>query len=196
MRFLWLLILSYSLFTRFLSLLILSCFFVCFLLLWLCTVSTCFTFAKSEFVFIPLHEDVMGFLPYIRLGLPNPFAFFSLHLFTTLGWAWWPFCFLFTLFFHHIGLGLLTLLLSFLFNYYVGPHLLGSILFLYLWVFLIPILLIKKGLLLLIFILNITLLPKRGLWAYLWALFFILKILFFFSPSLGPHLCILFSLGH
>ena len=31
---------------------------------------------------------------------------------------------------------------------------------------------------------------KRGPWAYLWTLFFILKILFFFRLSLGPYLCI------
>ena len=31
---------------------------------------------------------------------------------------------------------------------------------------------------------------KRGPWAYLWTLFFILKILFFFRLSPGPYLCI------
>lgn len=77
-----------------LAAIVLSCFFVCFLPLWLCTVSICFTSAKSKFILIPLHKDVMGFLPYIVLGLPNPFALFSFHLFTTLGWAYWPFYFL------------------------------------------------------------------------------------------------------
>ena len=185
MSFLWLLILSYSLFTCFLSLLILSCFFMCFLPLWLCMVSTCITFSKSDFIFIALHEGVMSFLPYIGLGLPNPFAFFSLHLFTTLGWACWPFCFLFSLFFHHIGLGPLTLLLLFFssfilfcLTYWANTHFTH-----------------QEGP-------PITHLysqhyssPKKDLWSYLWALFFILKILFFFRPSLGPYLCTLFSLG-
>ena len=70
----------------------------------------------------------MGFLPYIGLGLLIHFAFFSLHLFTTLGWACWPFYFLCSSFIHFIGLGLLTIFF-FSFNS-VGPHLLGSISFL------------------------------------------------------------------
>ena len=70
----------------------------------------------------------MGFLPYIGLGLLIHFAFFSLHLFTTLGWACWPFYFLFSSLIHFIGLGLLTIFFS-SFNF-VGPHLLGSISFL------------------------------------------------------------------
>ena len=68
----------------FLTTVTLSYFFACILLLWLCTVSVCFTFAKSEFMLIPLYKGIMGFLPYIGLGLLTYFAFFSLHLFTTL----------------------------------------------------------------------------------------------------------------
>lgn len=149
----------------------------------------------------PLIQGHYGLFAIYWVGLVDSFAFFSLHLFTT------------------IGLGLLTFLLYFLFIYslywvrpanpfffssfnFAGPHLLGSILFLYLLGFLIPILLLKKGPLLLIFILNITLqegpfitpLPK-GPYGLPWALFFILKILILFRPSLGLYLCILFSLG-
>ena len=103
----------------------LSCFFVHFLPLWLCTVSSYFTLAKSESILIPLYKGIIGFLPYIRLGLLTQFAFFSLYLFTTLGWAYWPICFLFSLFIHYIGLGLLALLFSYLFIY--SLHWVGSV---------------------------------------------------------------------
>ena len=215
--------------------------FMCFCCLWFCFVSPsrifyCYDFvlfsfscvscccgfvrfhltllsAESEFILIPLYKGIMGFLPYIGLGLLTHFAFFSLQLFNTLGWVCWPFCFLFSSFIHFIGLGLLTLLLSFLFVYSTGPHLLGSILFLYLWVFLIPIFLFENGLLLLIsqkgpvgllclYFLFSTLLFQEGLLLLHsqkglvgLPLGFILKILFFFRSSLGPYLCILFSLG-
>ena len=118
--------------------LILSCFFFMrFLSLWLYMVSPYFTSAKSEFILIPLYKGIMGFLPY----KPNPF------------------CFLFSSFIHYIRLGLLTLLLAFLLIYSVRPHLLGSILFLYFWVFLIPILLFKK----VSYYSSLTLLFKKGL---------------------------------
>ena len=85
----------------------LSCFFFMhFLLLWLCMVSPCFTSAESEFIFIPLYKGIMGFFAIYWVGLVNPF------------------CFLFSSLIHYIGLGLLTLLLSFLFIYslhWVGP---------------------------------------------------------------------------
>ena len=184
MRFLRLLILSYSLFTHFLSLLILSCFFMCFLPSWLCMVSTCITFAKSEFIFIPLHEDIMSFLPYIGLGLPNPFAFFSLHLFTTLGWAYWPFCFLFSLIFSPHWVRPTD---PFTFFFFFSLHLLccASL------IGLIPILLIKKGLLLLIFILNTTLLPK-GTHEPTFGLYFSFSK---YSSFLGHHLDLICALS-
>ena len=73
---------------------VLSCFFMRFLLLWLCTVSPCFPSAELEFIFIHLCKRIIGFLPYIGLGLLTPFAFI-----------------------HYIELGLLILLLYFLFIY-------------------------------------------------------------------------------
>ena len=106
-------LLSCFLFTRFLPLLILSCFFICFLSLWLYKVSPCFTSAESKFILIPLYKGIMGFLPNIGLGLLTYFAFFSLHLFTTLGQVCLPICFIFSS--YYIGLGLLTHLLHFLF---------------------------------------------------------------------------------
>jgi len=203
--------------------LVLSCFSLThFLLLWLCLVSSscvscCCGFvrfhltllsAKSEFILIPLYKGIMDFLPYIGLGLLTYFAFFSLHLFNTLGWVCWPLCFLFSSFIHFIGLGLLTLLFSFLFVYSTGPHLLGSILFLYLlgfsnthfslweWP---PITHLSKG------TCGPTLAftfysqhysfkkafyystPERGLWDYLWVLFSK------YSSFLGHHLDLIYG---
>ena len=158
----------------FLAAMVWSCFFMHFLPLWLYTISPFFTSAKSKFILIPLYKGIMDFLPYIRLGLLTHFAFSSLHLFTTLGWACWPFYFFFFSFS--------------LFIYFAEPHLLGSILFLYLWVFLT----LKEGP-------PITHLyfkhyssrrasyyttPKRGLWAYVWALFCFSK----YSSFLGYYL--------
>ena len=84
---------------------------------------------------------------------------------------------------------------SFLFIYSIRPHLLGSILFLYL--FITPILLFKKGLLLLIFILNLTLqggpsitpLPK-GARGPTFGLYFSISKQFYF---LGHHLVLIYA---
>ena len=180
--------------------------FMCFCYLWFCFVSPsrifyCYDFvlfsfscvscccgfvrfhltllsAESKFILIPLYKGIMGFLPYIGLGLLTHFAFFSLQLFNTLGWVCWPLCFLFSSFIHFIGLGLLTFLLSFLFVYSTGPHLLGSSLFLYLWVFLIPIFLFENGLLLLI--------SQKGPVGLLWPLLSILNITLSRRPFITP----------
>ena len=80
-----------------------------FLLLWLCMVSPYFTSAELEFIFIPLYKGIMGLFAIYWVGLVNPFCFFFFFFFSLI---------------HYIGLGLLTLLLSFLFIYslhWVGP---------------------------------------------------------------------------
>ena len=77
-------------------------------------------------------------------------------------WASWPIFAFFSLY---------------LFNS-VGSHILGSILFLHLWAILIPILLIKKGLLLLI--------SQKVPMGLLWALFSILNIIISGRPFINP----------
>ena len=121
----------------------------------------------------------MGFLQYIGLGSLTHFTFSSLHLFTTLGWACWPFYF-FSLnllcWASLIGLHFVSLPLGFSNTHFT----------------------LQEGLP----INHLYSQPyssrrasyytttKRGPWASLWTLFFILKILFFFRLSLGPYLCI------
>ena len=149
MHFLLPLILSCFLFMHFPLILILSCLsFMYFLPLWLCLVSSCISchcgFARFHLALL-LQNQNLSLFPYTRalwafchiyqVGLADHFAFFSLHLFTTLGWAYWPFYFLFSSFIHYIGLGLLTLYFLFSsFTNYIGLGLLTlllSFLFIY-----------------------------------------------------------------
>ena len=163
------------------------------------------TMALSCFCVFPIAVVLHSFtlLYFCRIGIHHYPLTQGRYGLSTIYWVRLaePICFLSSSFIHYIRLVLLTLLLSFLFIYFVGPHLLGSILFLYFWVFLILILLLKKGLLLLIFILNITLqeeppitlLPK-GVHGPTFGLYFSFSK---YSSFLGHHLdfiCAFFSL--
>ena len=121
----------------------------------------------------------MGFLQYIGLGSLTHFTFSSLHLFTTLGWACWPFYF-FSLnllcWASLIGLYFVSLPLGFS-NIHFTP--LEELLITHLYSQPYS---SRRA--------SYYTTTKRGPWAYLWTLFVILKILFFFRLSLGPYLCI------
>ena len=84
MHFLWLFIVLFPLHA------FLAAFdFVLFLHVFLATVAlqgfTLLYFRRIKIHPYPLYKGIMGFLPNIGLGLLIHFAFFSLHLFTTLG---------------------------------------------------------------------------------------------------------------
>ena len=174
--------------------------------LWLCLVSTLCVSCHYDFVLflrafptaVVLHDFTLLYFrkfkihPY--LPIKRHYGFSAIYCVGLANTFYFPF----SSFIHYIGLSLLALLLFFLLIYSTGPHLLGSILFLSLLSFSNTHFTLQEGL-------PITHLysqpyssrrasyyttTKRGPWAYLWTLFFILKILFFFRLSPGPYLCI------
>ena len=121
MHFLRFLILSCFLFTCFLPLLIFSCFFMCFLPLWLCLVSSCISCCYDFILFLCMYPATValhGFsLLYFRKIRFHPYPFIQGHY--GLSAIYWVrlanlFCFLFSSFIHYIGP-----FASFYFSFYI-----------------------------------------------------------------------------